>query len=77
MDQLVLRTLARMAKVLGTIADDLATNATGSTANDARQRRAGHRIRRLAADLEVIIDECLAHTGQPDPRKDSPGIKLP
>jgi hypothetical protein len=77
MDQLVLRTLARMAKVLGSIADDLATNATGPTTNDARMRRAGHRIRRLASDLDVVIDECLAHTGQSDPRRDVPGAKLP
>jgi hypothetical protein len=63
MDQSMLRTLARIAKTLQAMSDELVTQFTGAGTADARARRAGHRLRRLVADLEAIVDEALAHTG--------------
>ncbi len=63
MNQDTLRTLSRIAKTLQSIGDELATTAPGPTVQDARMRRAGHRLRRIATDLDSLIDEEIARYG--------------
>ena len=62
-DAELLRTLARIAKTLQAIGDELSTAYLGPSVSDARARRAGHCLRRISGDLDALIDEQIAQRG--------------